>query len=184
MRVKYAGWTTDWGRYRHISTVRSMYELRKKKGETLKRTATVWAKFGILVYLFWDSCKFHTSHIVHILHYSCICCHRIPNFMQICAFKLMINFHLFGKMQWKGIYRVSIKSFPDYKHFFSKCTPGHGGTLRCTSVGRVSPVDNFPTRWCTSTLGFRCPSVLGWSDALATTIARYHPLWLLFMGVC
>jgi len=33
---------------------------------------------------------------------------------------------------WK--YRVSIKSFPDYKHLLQ-------GTLRCTSVRRVSAVD-------------------------------------------
>ena len=75
-----------------------------------------------------------------------------------------------------NMYRVSLKSFP-----------GHVGTLRCTSVRRVSAVDNVPTRWCTSTLGFTCSSVFGcniskqvdWerrSDILATTIARYHPL--------
>ena len=59
-------------------------------------------------------------------------------------------------------------------------------TLRCTSVRRVSAVDNFPTRWCTSTLGFTRSSVFGcnvskqvdwerWSDTLATAIAGYHP---------
>ena len=63
------------------------------------------------------------------------------------------------------------------------------------NLRRVSAVDNFPTRWCTSTLGFVCSSVFGckiskqvdwerWSDTLATTIAGYHPPWLLFMGVC
>ena len=31
------------------------------------------------------------------------------------------------------MYRVSIKSFPDYKHLFSKCLSGRVGTLRCTS---------------------------------------------------
>jgi hypothetical protein len=31
------------------------------------------------------------------------------------------------------IYMVSIKSFPNYKHLFSKCLPGHAGTLLCTS---------------------------------------------------
>jgi hypothetical protein len=83
-------------------------------------------------------------------------------------------------------YRVSIKSFPDYKHLFSKCLPGHVGTLYCTPVRRVSAVDNFATGWCNSTLGFRCSSVFGcsiskqvdwerWSDTLATTIAGYHP---------
>ena len=51
---------------------------------------------------------------------------------------------------------------------------------------RVSAVDNFPTRWCNSTLGFRHSSVFGcnisrqvdwerWSNTLATTIAGYHP---------
>ena len=58
---------------------------------------------------------------------------------------------------------------------------------------RVSAVDNFPTRWCTSTLGFRCSSVFGcniskqmdwerWSDTLATTTVGYLPPWLLFMA--
>jgi hypothetical protein len=58
---------------------------------------------------------------------------------------------------------------------------------------RVSAVDNFPTRWCTSTLGFRCSSVFGlniskqvdwerWSAALATTIAGYHPLDIFLWG--
>jgi len=47
-------------------------------------------------------------------------------------------------------YRVNIKSFPDYKYLLHD----YVGTLRCTSVKRVSAVDNFPTRWCTSTLGF------------------------------
>ena len=86
------------------------------------------------------------------------------------------------------LYRVSLKSFPDYKHLLQE-------TVRCTSVRRVSAVDNFPKRWWTSTLGFRCSSVFGcniskqvdlerWSDTLATTIAGYHPSWLLFMRVC
>ena len=50
----------------------------------------------------------------------------------------------------------------------------------------VSAVDNLPTRWCTSTLGFTCSSVFGcniseqvdWercSVTLATKIAGYHP---------
>ena len=58
---------------------------------------------------------------------------------------------------------------------------------------RVSAVDNFPTRWCTSTLGFGCSSVFGcsiskqvdwerWSDTLATTIAGYHPPLTSFYG--
>jgi len=83
-------------------------------------------------------------------------------------------------------YRVSIKSFPDYKHLLQE-------TLHCTSVGRVSAVDNFPTIWFTSTLGFRCLSVFGcniskqvdwerWSDNLATTIAGYHPHLTSFYG--
>ena len=56
----------------------------------------------------------------------------------------------------------------------------------CTSVRRVSVVDNFQTRWRTPTLGFTCSSVFGcnisrqvdwerWSNTLATTIAGYHP---------
>jgi hypothetical protein len=54
-------------------------------------------------------------------------------------------------------------------------------------------VDNFPKRWCTSTLGFICSSVFGcniskqvdlekWFDTLATTIAGYHPLDFLLWG--
>ena len=82
---------------------------------------------------------------------------------------------------------MSIKSFPDYKHLLQE-------TLRCTSVGSVSTVDIFPTRWCcTSTLGFRCSLVFGcdiskqvdwerWSDTLATTIAGYHPLDFFLWG--
>ena len=77
-------------------------------------------------------------------------------------------------------YRVSIK-------ITNKCLPGHIGTIRFTSVRRVSAVDNFPTRWCTSTLGVTHSSVFGcniskqvdwdrWSNTLTTTIARYHPL--------
>ena len=59
---------------------------------------------------------------------------------------------LWGNVEKK--YRVSVKSFPDYKHLVQE-------TLRCTSVRRVSAADNFPTSWCTSTLGFRCSSVFG-----------------------
>ena len=36
MGVKYAGCRTDWERYRHISTVRSMYEIRKRKKKLAK----------------------------------------------------------------------------------------------------------------------------------------------------
>jgi len=54
-------------------------------------------------------------------------------------------------------------------------------------------VDNFPTRWCTSTLRFRYSSVFEcnlskqvdwerWSDTLATTIAGYHPLDFFLWG--
>jgi len=85
------------------------------------------------------------------------------------------------------IYRVNIKSFRDYRHLLQE-------TLRCTSVRSVSAVDNFPTRWCTSTLGFRCSSVFGcnifkqveWersSNTLATTIAGYHPLDSFYGGM-
>jgi len=77
--------------------------------------------------------------------------------------------------------------------FIARKLPGHVGTLRCTTVRRVSAVDNFPTRLCTSTLGFGCSSVFGhsiskqvdwerWSDTLATTIAGYHPLDLFLWG--
>ena len=81
-----------------------------------------------------------------------------------------------------SLYRVSIKSFPYYKQLFT-CT--------CCNLTlhlrRVSTVDNFPIRWCTSTLGFTCSSVFEcnnskqvdwerWSDTLATTIAVFHPL--------
>jgi len=52
-------------------------------------------------------------------------------------------------------------------------------------------VDDFPTRWCTSTLGFGCSSVFGrniskqvewerWSDTLATTIAGYLLFFFLY----
>jgi len=89
------------------------------------------------------------------------------------------------------IYRVSTKPFPDYKHLLQE----NYVEYKQTSVRRVSVVDNFPTRWCISILGFICSSVFGcniskqvdwerWSDTLATTIAGYHPPWLLFMGVC
>jgi len=54
-------------------------------------------------------------------------------------------------------------------------------------------VDNFPKRWCTSTLGFRRSPVFGctiskqvdwerWSDTLATTTAGYHPPWFSLWG--
>ena len=55
-------------------------------------------------------------------------------------------------------------------------------------------MDNFPTRWCTSTLGFRCSSVFGcniskqvdwerWSDTLTTTTTGYHPLISFYGGM-
>ena len=50
------------------------------------------------------------------------------------------------------------KFFSWLQTFITRKLPGHVGTERCTSVRRVSAVDNFPTRWCTSTLGFRCSS--------------------------
>jgi len=54
-------------------------------------------------------------------------------------------------------------------------------------------VDNFPTSWRTSTLGFGYSSVFGctiseqvdwdrWSDTLAPTIAGYHPLNFFLWG--
>jgi len=90
------------------------------------------------------------------------------------------------------MYRVSIKSFPDYKQMFTWTCWNFTLHLRI-----VSAVDNFSTRWRTSTLGFTCSSVFGcniskqadWerrSDTLATTITGYHHLpRLLFMScVC
>ena len=82
-------------------------------------------------------------------------------------------------MQSLCMYRVSIKSLPDYKHLVQENYVEY-------RHGRVSAVDNFPTRWCTSTLVITCSSVFGcniskqvdwerWSDTLATTIAGYHP---------
>ena len=85
------------------------------------------------------------------------------------------------------------KFFPWLWTFITRKLPGRVGTVRCTSIRRVSAVDNFPTRWCTSTLGFRCLSVFGcniskqmdwerWSDTLATTITGYHPPLTSFYG--
>ena len=53
-------------------------------------------------------------------------------------------------------YRVGINSFPDYKHLLQE---NYVEYKYCTSFRRVSAVDNFPTRWCTSILGFTCSSV-------------------------
>jgi len=84
------------------------------------------------------------------------------------------------------IYRMSIKSFPDYKHLLQE-------TLCCTSVRRVSAVYYFPTRCCTSILGFGGSSVFGcniskqvdwerWSDTLATTIVDITSLDFFLWG--
>ena len=97
-------------------------------------------------------------------------------------YRLVKSAVLFGKDK----YRVSIKSFPDYKHLLQE-------TLRCTSE-EVQPwiifqQDGAPPH------GFRLSSVFGyniskkvnwerWSDTLATTIAGYHLPSLLFMEVC
>jgi len=81
---------------------------------------------------------------------------------------------LTNNIEFTLLYRVSLNSLPDYIYYKE--------TICCTSVRRVSAVDNFPIRWCTSTLGFTCSSVFGckiskqvdwerWSDNLATTIA-------------
>ena len=74
------------------------------------------------------------------------------------------------KIHWNihRLYRVSIKSFPDYKHLLQE-------TLRCTSVRRVSAVDNFTTRWCTSTLGFRRSSVFGCNISKQVDSERWPP---------
>jgi len=106
--------------------------------------------------------------------------------LNIWYFTIKCNFLLY----LQGEHKV----FPWLETFITRKLRGHVGTLSCTSVRRVSAVDNFPTRWCTSTLGFICSSVFGcniskqvdwerWSDTLATTIAGYHPPWLLF-GLC
>ena len=74
---------------------------------------------------------------------------------------------------------MSINSFPDCKHLLQENFILH--------LRRFSAVDNFPTRWRTSTPGFTCSSIFGckisklvdwerWFDTLATTIAGYHPL--------
>jgi len=85
-------------------------------------------------------------------------------------------------------YRVSIKSLPDYKQMFTWTCWNFTLHLR-----RVSTVDNFPTRWCNSTLGYTCSSVFGcniskqvdwarWSDNLATTIAGITTLDFFLLG--
>jgi len=82
---------------------------------------------------------------------------------------------------YMNIYRVSIRSFPDYKKMFTWTCWNFTLHLR-----RVSAVDNFSTTWCTSTLGvhtfigfwmhhFKTGGLGEWSDTLATTIAGYHP---------
>ena len=82
-------------------------------------------------------------------------------------------------------YGVGINFFPWLQTFITRKFKLH--------LRRVSAVDNFPTRWCTSTLGFTCSSAFGckishqvdwerWSDTLATTITGYHPLDVLLWG--
>ena len=69
------------------------------------------------------------------------------------------------------------KVFPWLQAFITRKLRGHVGTLCCVSVSFVSAVDNFPTRWRTSTPGFIYSSVFGcniskqvdwerWSDTL------------------
>ena len=80
-------------------------------------------------------------------------------------------------------YRVSIKSFPDYR--FSKCLPGHVGTLRCNSeefqLWIIFQQDGAPPHWGSDVRRFldaEFPKKVDWerwSDTLATTIAGYHP---------
>jgi len=88
---------------------------------------------------------------------------------------------------------VSINSFPDYKHLLQENYLDMLELYVAPQLERVSVVDNLPTRWCTSTLGFGCSSVFGcniskqvdwerWSDTLATTIAGYHPPWFILWG--
>jgi len=82
-------------------------------------------------------------------------------------------------------YRVSIKSFPDYKHLLQE-------TLCCTSEEFqpwiIFQQDGAPPHW-----GSDAESVFGcniskqvdwerWSDTLATTIAGYHPFLTSFYG--
>ena len=115
-------------------------------------------------------------------------CHMQQNIMEHNGIPL--GFTLFSLM---AFVQAEHKFFPWLQTFITRKLPGHVRSLCCTSVRRVSAMDNFPTRWCTSALGFRCSSVFGrniskqvdwerWSDTLATTIAGYHPPWLLFMG--
>jgi hypothetical protein len=88
----------------------------------------------------------------------------------------------YAAFQFENKVQGEHKVFPRLQTFITR---KHVGTLHCTSVRRVSAVDNFPTRRCTSTLWFTCSSVFGckiskqvdrerWSDTLATTIAGYH----------
>jgi len=91
------------------------------------------------------------------------------------------------------MYRVSIKSFPDYKHLLQENYLDMLELYVAPQLEEFPAVDNFPTRWCTSTVWFGCSSVFGcniskqadwerWSDNLATTIAGYHPPLTSFYG--
>ena len=77
-------------------------------------------------------------------------------FMEQCIARCV--FYITNEMQ---LIQGKHKVFHWLQIFITRKLTGHVGTLCCTSVRRVSAVDNFPTRWCTSTLGFRCLSVFG-----------------------
>jgi len=96
------------------------------------------------------------------------------------------NWQTFGSYYQFRKIQGEHKVFPWLQTFITRKLP-------CTSFRRVSTVDNFPARWCTSTLGFTCSSVFGcnfskqvdwkrWSDTLATAIAGYHPLDFFLWG--
>jgi len=104
------------------------------------------------------------------------------------AEKLLASLEGLCSMELVTYYRVSIKYFPDYKHLLQ-------GTLRCTSVRRVSAVDNFPSRFVHLHTGVHM--LVGfWMQHFQTRglcemvwhpghpDRRISPPWLLFMGAC
>ena len=71
--------------------------------------------------------------------------------MRVCFIKKGLERFSYGLLC-----RASIKSFPDCKQMFTWTCWDFTLHLR-----RVSAVDNFPTRWCTSTLAITCSSGFG-----------------------
>jgi len=81
-----------------------------------------------------------------------------PFFFNTCAdytkiLALLLGIELTNNIEFTLLYRVSINCFSDYKHLLQENFMFH--------IRRFSALDNFPTRWCTSTLGFTCSSVFG-----------------------